>query len=805
MLFPDDLRAEEVQKILNASRIVKISVAHAREAELLQRQQVALQLAFNRKLAISFGRGLVGLDSTRPHPQRKMEFHKLELQGRNTALMSTVTPDPLLFTADYFAWPEFHNGVATGLSISSEEIVDASWIIFNRPEEPNNEHAGFLLGLGLNGHLRKMARYLLFEYLNAKHDLSSIGLLLGLGATYFGSRNEMVAKLATLHVPACLPSQSSDMNVSSTLQSSALLCLGMLHVGSCQRRLTEIMLDEISRSQLNVCDANQVYRDSYSLSAGLALGLLTLGSGGNAPGLSDMQIADRLCLLMEGGEGEASDKHSNSKEGSSRANEIQAQRFYESHAINKDVTSAGAHVALGLMYLRSENQNIVARLPLPRSIAGLERFRPDIIMLRVIVRNLIMWSEIEVSREWILRQITQFIRTGLDGGPQILIQAYRSIISGCCFALALKYAGSHRPDVLDLIVEFLDSIMAMCSSNGTFSPYYYPFTQIPLLVNIASLDKKLTRAITMSCIDVLCIAGAIVAAGTGHAELLGRLRYLRSRTSTDVTFGNHLAYHMAMGILFMGGGRYSFKQDDRSISILLCALYPRFPSAVNDNRTHNQAFRHLWTLAVEDRCLETYYQDQLTPTDVTIVFECGKDGFEHHLTRRSPCLIPNDERIVRIIVSNGDRFQKIILSPKNAFKVNLREAQTTKQTDWRQQMALYRMHLNKRDLCERWTYYRDRALQLWSSSKLSLDEDLQKAVMKHSTMQKVDQDDDAKITERLQSYLHLQRAVPVRHVLQQCQALKEEHQMDHDEAVLTASRVLPEVPLAALKRLIHQK
>ncbi len=35
-------------------------------------------------------------------------------------------------------------------------------------------------------------------------------------------------------------------------------------------------------------------REGYALAAGLALGLVCLGKGHNAPGLADLQLADRL-------------------------------------------------------------------------------------------------------------------------------------------------------------------------------------------------------------------------------------------------------------------------------------------------------------------------------------------------------------------------------------------------------------------------------------------------------------------------------------------------------------------------------
>lgn len=41
------------------------------------------------------------------------------------------------------------------------------------------EHAGFLLALGLNGHLKNLAFNSTFNYLEKLHEMTSVGILLG--------------------------------------------------------------------------------------------------------------------------------------------------------------------------------------------------------------------------------------------------------------------------------------------------------------------------------------------------------------------------------------------------------------------------------------------------------------------------------------------------------------------------------------------------------------------------------------------------------------------------------------------------
>lgn len=81
---------------------------------------------------------------------------------------------------------------------------------------------------------------------------------------------------------------------------------------------------------------------------------------------------------------------------------------------------------------------------------------------------------------------------------------------------------------------------------------------------------------------------------------------LRSRlgtSNTHVTYGSQMAIHMAIGFLFLGAGRFTLSRSPQAIAALVCALFPKFPTHSNDNRYHLQAFRHLYTLAVEPRLL----------------------------------------------------------------------------------------------------------------------------------------------------------------------------------------------------------
>ena len=66
------------------------------------------------------------------------------------------------------------------------------------------------------------------------------------------------------------------------------------------------------------------------------------------------------------------------------------------------------------------------------------------------------------------------------------------------------------------------------------------------------------------------------------------VRYLRSRVGpkhSTVTYGSHVALHLSLGLLFLGGGHLTLSTKPEAIAAMICAFYPKFPTHSNDNRS----------------------------------------------------------------------------------------------------------------------------------------------------------------------------------------------------------------------------
>lgn len=151
-------------------------------------------------------------------------------------------------------------------------------------------------------------------------------------------------------------------------------------------------------------------------------------------------------------------------------------------------------------------------------------------------------------------------------------------------------------------------------------------------------------------------------AGTGDLELLRFLRISHGRQEQAATYGSHMATHMALGLLFLGAGRFTLGTSDSAIAAMVIAFFPRFPSNTSDNRAHLQACRHLWVLAVESRIFAAQDVDTLHLVRVPLRVVCrgavdaaGQEQPQRIVQLTAPTLLPPLSEIISIS-TDTDRY-----------------------------------------------------------------------------------------------------------------------------------------------------
>ncbi|XDG05455.1 hypothetical protein ABKA04_005070 [Annulohypoxylon sp. FPYF3050] len=622
-IFKDDRRLDEIKMMLNTTkpRIMRLD-PHPEWTEpfyLEQQKEMVTRLA-NNTLSIPAGRGLMNYGLRFPLLTQKFHINGFVLNCTVRPNNVTVGVDKSLFTEERIAWAFFHSGVAGGLSISRQaKGIDTSWILYNKPgNDLSNRHAGFLLALGLNGHLKGVAKWVAFKYLTPKHTMTSIGLLLGLAASYIGTMDSLITRLLSVHVTRMLPRGAAELNLSPLTQTTGIMGIGLLYCNSQHRRMSEIMMSEIEHIEPED-DEEPLRTECYRLAAGFALGFINLGKGTDLKGLHDMRVTEKLLTLA-----------SSSKKAE--------------HVHILDRSTAASVMAITLIYMKSEDHIVARKIDVPDAPLQFDYIRPDILLLRTVAKHLILWSEIEPTQDWVRKNLPRRYHTRLQppqyppdhpsrGPLNSTHLPFLTILAGLCFAIALRFAGSGNLKVRDLLLSYIRKYYAQCC---------HPNPK-------ANFDDRIVQVTAAMCLDSVALSCAIVMAGTCDLEVLRYLRSLHSRNDLQTTYGSHMATHMAMGVLSLGCGTQTFNTSNLAIASLLVAFYPVFPDSVQDNKSHLQAFRHFWVLATDPRCLVTKDVATNAPVSMPIVIRL-KDSEEEDV-RMTPCLLPplSDIQIVRTL------------------------------------------------------------------------------------------------------------------------------------------------------------
>ncbi|KAI8329146.1 hypothetical protein BC941DRAFT_212274 [Chlamydoabsidia padenii] len=702
---------------------------------------------------------------------------KIDMSAKLLPLRTVVTLDEKTYRPEYFDWPRFHHGVATGLRLSSPrhspsrkgrggnelgretdtsfsptrmvygsstdyeylddgllggDKNDLCWLFYVEPEELNVFHGGLIFGLGLNGHLLPNSRW--YRYITqTKCSLVTIGFILGTCVTFRGTKNSEITKILSVHVPALLNSSTTaptagplgsngaintsyGFNVASSshwirgedtlMTSSCLFGFGLIYMGSCDRYMISVMLNEIescskranpnsstsisgdASTSLGSCNggSSSNMESALALAAGFALGFIALGKGGNVSkevgGLSDTQLSDTLYNYITGQSINTNTTKSSpgvSAPPASSTNATSALNCYQSlqqqRAERKyqhsqgtagpnynrgisnllDITAPAATVAMGLIYLKTENHRMAGRLDICETTKPyLNYVRPDFLLMRTVSKNLILWKSITPSQEWINSQLPIFMRPLYQQGEtqsgdyeinrspgigastdgvnsssstpawedQVVNQAKYNILAGACLCLGLRFAGTHDTAAFECLLGQFDTFMKLASKQAT------------------SFQENITKSAIWICINAIATAAAMVMAGSGHEGLYRRLKGLHDRipfgkfdTVSNINtspsgasgatgqgnYGDHTASHMAMGLLFCGLGRYTLKTTNEAVAGLLCAFYPFYPLDPDDQRSHLQAFRHLWVIGMDQRWLTPFDCDTKLPCQVPLL------------------------------------------------------------------------------------------------------------------------------------------------------------------------------------------
>jgi len=219
----------------------------------------------------------------------------------------------------------------------------------------------------------------------------------------------------------------------------------------------------------------------------------------------------------------------------------------------------------------------------------------------------------------------------------LVLQAEASLVAGACLAIGLKYAGTANLQARQVVSRHLTLFR-----DTKFSTWSQAKA-----ASLPTPDVGLDRYTVETCRAVLALSVGMIMAGTGDLETMVLLRSLRKISDHNTRYGVLMAIHTALGFLFMGGGRWSFKRDKLSTACLLISVFPRFPNSMTDNQCHLQAFRHLYVLATEERDVQAVDAVTQAPLTVPVTVETVERG-SYQATL--PLLMPHRDSVTSLTV-----------------------------------------------------------------------------------------------------------------------------------------------------------
>ncbi|GFS60501.1 anaphase-promoting complex subunit 1 [Trichonephila inaurata madagascariensis] len=326
----------------------------------------------------------------------------------------------------------------------------------------------------------------------------------------------------------------------------------------------------------------------------------------------------------------------------------------ERHLYNLCIRTMAATVGRGMFTLRAYNPVVTEALPIPKlCLTGRAPPRNTTVDLSHIdvPPNMNMWplfhngvaAGLSISfnaSKIVSKHAFQRGVTNADVDYETMSQAYCNIIAGGCFCLGLKFAGSANAEAFETLMQYAKHFLSLSRKHVG-----------------DQAGEQAGRSTIETCLNVVVLSLAMVMAGTGDLDVIRICRHLRSRISqaaSYVLYGSHMVTHMALGLLFLGGGRFTLSTSPLSIGAMICAFFPKFPQHSNDNRYHLQAFYHLYVLAVEPRLIVPRLIDSNKPVyiNMKVSFKDTPYYEKAEFTIKAPCILPELKFLKRVVIED---------------------------------------------------------------------------------------------------------------------------------------------------------
>ncbi|SSD61576.1 uncharacterized protein SCODWIG_03337 [Saccharomycodes ludwigii] len=645
-----------------------------------------------RQVASAIGWGQIVYSTCIPLPTEQYKRPTISFTALSPSTGRVYAGQTDLFHENVFEWGAFHSGVSAALKISKySKGLDSHWVSFNKPKNLTVQYGGFLFGLGLNGLLKNLEEWQIYNLLGPKYTSVSIGVLLGMCASLRGSMNVTLNKLLCVHVDAFLPAGSNDLNVDYQVQTAGLVGAGMLFEATFNKKLSESLFGCLYG--FVKVKGKPTCNEGYRIAAGIGLGLVNLGSAkrdlisgtiGNTNGdtininMVDSDMVDRLVSTIISN------------------NDVETPQILDNSFI-------GSIISLMLIYLKSNNFIVARKLALPfDKMLSSTYVRPEFFFYREWCFNMIMWDSITSD------QLKEYIKTFAQNvnvhtiSTDDLPKYYK--LAGFLLSFSIKHVSSNDKRFLKMVLPIVDRLSELYN-----------------LKYIARLDLKLSIKNIGVVTNILLLSLSLVFCGSGNLDVFKRIKYIHesiggyedimldsllsydgpSNTEeiqsildyidlqkenmqyTDSTedmedsvknsldedqdvnnlrfcamhYSKYMSSSMAIGFLFLGCGQYSLNISNiNSLAYLLIALMPcssQFPFELQETK-------HFWSLAAEPRCLiakNAITNEVISDVSIKLTLDTPE---KNCMILETPCLLPSLSLIEEIRVISSEYYPLLV-------------------------------------------------------------------------------------------------------------------------------------------------
>ena len=641
LIFGLDQRFKDAVTLVNNAvpQRVHFITTSTEYTTVLAKRKIFLQIISLRLATAGLGYGAIMYGTETPLSTQKWEIPKMchtviFSNGSRLKITSEETSEIVS------KWGNFHTGVASGLKISrnSPELT-GSWIAFNKPTTLDASFGGFLLGLGLNGHLKNLEEWHIYNFLSPKITFVSVGLLLGLCASSRKSKDFKIIKVLSVHVVALLPVGSNDMNINVEVQIAGLIGVGLILQESQNKKISNALMREF-KNLIKIQGENRAVEE-YRIAVGISIGLMNLGYGNkfNELNETDVNYMDSQANKKQKWLDDDSYDFVSSPNGKNIPDDPLVNELLSILNENKELeknwiienSQIGCIICLIFIFLKTNNTSIANSMRLDGKDRSTVR-RPDFYMYREWAYYMIMWKKIDYSLEFLLDNIDE---ESLVGGLNSDNLPIYYTIAGRVLSIGIRYASTNnlkvRNNLLALIDSFLPFYQYAKGENNTFPK---------------SVDFKLTIKGIGVLVNTLIVAASMVMCATGDIEVLRRTKYLHEVVT----------------------GRFS-------------DLYKQMPESYANNNNNDQLDDSVMSAATnnEDGVEVPYnnsnfgseFQTDLDNEDAEML---GEEGIEEHIRKKIREEIDNECHYGKYIASNTALGYLFLGSGQHALKTSTLES-----------------------------------------------------------------------------------------------------------------------------------